>query len=320
MHDTAMAAGKAFFAAYMPEGGKRVLDLGSLDVNGSLRDVAPPGTDYEGADLAPGRGVDIVVEAGAELPFPPESFDACVSTSCFEHDGVFWETICRIARMMRPGGLIYINSPSNGPYHAYPRDNWRFYPDAGLALAEWATKQGFPLTLMESGILRRRADPVGWNDFVAVLQKDPVAPPARFMLEAFPDAMNVRRHGTEALLNPEPQPEDQHLLHAARHDAGRRAEEAAALSARAAAAELEVARLRQHAAALESKLGLREAEAGALRDGLAASGAQAARWEDRLATLEAALADAQKQLAEMTASTSWRLTSPLRAVGRRLKG
>ncbi|MCW8087040.1 class I SAM-dependent methyltransferase [Sabulicella glaciei] len=341
MHDTAIAAGKAFFDAYMPEGGKRVLEIGSLDVNGSLRDVAPLGTDYVGADLGPGRGVDIVVPAGEDLPFPSDSFDACVSISCFEHDSVFWETICRIARVIRPGGLIYLDVPSNGPYHAYPRDIWRFYPDAGLALAEWARKEGFPLTLVESGTLRRRADLVGWNDFVAVLQKAPVTPPRRFMLEAFPDAMNVRRLGVEGLLNPEPKTEDQRLLDEVRHEAGRRGEEAARLSATLGEREAqieacgaEVKALRDRATALTATLSDRDAEirslgqtlsrraeeTDSLRRTMEARERDLAVLKDRLAALEAALADAQKQLAEMSASTSWRVTAPLRAVSRRLKG
>ena len=135
MHDTAMAAGAAFFSTYFAGATPRVLDIGAMDVNGSLRRVAPPGSDYVGADLEAGPGVDVVLQPGQALPFPADSFDACVSVSCFEHDDAFWETFCRMVAVVRPGGYVLLVAPSNGPYHAYPRDIWRFYADAGLALA-----------------------------------------------------------------------------------------------------------------------------------------------------------------------------------------
>jgi len=219
MHDTAMAAGAAFFSTYFPDAPPRVLDIGSLDVNGSMRDVAPPGADYVGVDLEAGRGVDVVLQPGEALPFPPDSFDACVSVACFEHDTAFWDTFLQMVRVVRPGGYIYILVPSNGPYHAYPADNWRFYADAGLALTAWIGRQGQQIELIESGTLRRRADV--WNDFVGVFQKHPVdpAPRARFMLDAFPDAMNIRRWGSTEMVSPEPMTEDVALLGQARAEA-----------------------------------------------------------------------------------------------------
>ena len=34
--------------------------------------------------------------------------------------------------------LFYLNAPSNGEFHRYPVDCWRFYPDAGGALGDLA--------------------------------------------------------------------------------------------------------------------------------------------------------------------------------------
>ena len=46
-----------------------------------------------------------------------------------------------MTRIIKPSGYIYINAPTTGHYHCYPGDNWRFYSDAGQALAYWSGKQ-----------------------------------------------------------------------------------------------------------------------------------------------------------------------------------
>jgi hypothetical protein len=45
-----------------------------------------------------------------------------------------------MARVVKSGGFIYLNAPSNGYVHNHPLDIWRFYPDAGIALEKWAKK------------------------------------------------------------------------------------------------------------------------------------------------------------------------------------
>ena len=60
-------------------------------------------------------------------------FSTQVSTSCFEHDPIFWLTFKEIARVTKVDGFVYVNAPSNEVYHGYPGDNWRFYKDAPAA-------------------------------------------------------------------------------------------------------------------------------------------------------------------------------------------
>ncbi|WP_428696429.1 methyltransferase domain-containing protein [Stappia sp.] len=168
MHDTALETGKLFFELYWRDTYDRILDIGSMNVNGTLRDVAPADCSYIGTDIAPGPAVDIVTNtAEASLPFADDSFDVVVSTSCFEHDQMFWQTFLEMLRVVRPHGFIYINAPSNGPYHGYPYDNWRFYPDSGRALQAWAKKSGFKgYRMVESLTVLRQSDV--WNDFALV--------------------------------------------------------------------------------------------------------------------------------------------------------
>lgn len=212
MHKSALEAGRLFFENYFAGTEPAVLDVGALDVNGSLRSVAPPGCRYTGADLAPGKGVDLALDDPHQLPFPDGSFDAVVSTSCFEHDSFFWLTFLECLRVLRPGGYFYLNAPSNGIYHTYPDDNWRFYPDAGRSLVKWAKRNNVGAELAESFILNQDRDI--WNDFVAVFCRVAPGVTSPVMLGAgiytrFPGATNVWVFGATEIARKQVQPQDQ---------------------------------------------------------------------------------------------------------------
>jgi SAM-dependent methyltransferase len=169
MHDTAYLHGRLFFELYWSSAFRNVVELGSQNVNGSLRDHCPAGVHYIGLDAFAAKGVDVVVEAGETLPIASSSVDAVLATSVFEHDCRFWDTFLEMVRILRPGGLIYLNSPSNHVFHRYPLDCWRFYPDAGIAFVRLAERHGSPVALLESfvGLPQREL----WADFVAVFRK-----------------------------------------------------------------------------------------------------------------------------------------------------
>ena len=174
MHDSALRIGELVMQTYCDLPKARILEIGSMDVNGSLRDVAPPTTEYVGVDLEEGPSVDVVIKPGEKLPFEDASFDLIMASSAFEHDPRFWDTFIEMCRVARPGGHIYVNAPSNGGVHRYPMDCWRFYPDAGLALTEYAQGHQIELDLVESFVGKRYTDSWdGWNDFVAVFRRGP---------------------------------------------------------------------------------------------------------------------------------------------------
>lgn len=91
--------------------------------------------------------------------------DIVVCSSVFEHSEFFWLVFNDIQRMLKPSGLLYLNVPSNGELH-----RWRFYPDSGLALQNWARRSGYNTTLIESFTGKQESDQ--WNDFVGVFIKD----------------------------------------------------------------------------------------------------------------------------------------------------
>jgi hypothetical protein len=168
-----MQYGAAFFNTYLKNTEDlTIVDIGSQDVNGSLRSVAPTNNKYIGVDFAEAKGVDVVITDPYSLPFEDESVDAVVSSSCFEHSEMFWLTFLEGLRILKPSGLMYINAPSNGVYHPYPGDSWRFFPDAGRSLSKWAQRNGFNTILLESYISYDHSD--FWHDFVSVFLKDKI--------------------------------------------------------------------------------------------------------------------------------------------------
>ena len=171
MHNSAMAYGKLFFDTYVKDrGANLIVDIGAQDVNGSLRSVAPEGCSYTGVDFVEGKGVDVIITDPYSLPFPDDAFDACVCSSCFEHSEFFWLLFNEILRILRPNGVLYVNAPSNGLFHRYPVDCWRFYPDSGMALQNWGRRSGYNVVLLESFIGAQQQD--NWNDCVLVFVKD----------------------------------------------------------------------------------------------------------------------------------------------------
>lgn len=207
MHPTALDNGQLFFQTYVHQP-CRVLDIGAQDVNGSLRQLAPSGCEYLGLDFVPGPGVDVVLADPYVLPFPDASADVVVSSSCFEHVEFFWLMFNELLRVLKPAGLFYLNAPSNGDYHRYPVDCWRFYPDAAMALVRWGQRSGYRPALLESFTTYQRLDV--WNDSVAVFLKDEALVaqhPAR-MMGRVGRFMNGHLHGCDAPLNPQTPSED----------------------------------------------------------------------------------------------------------------
>jgi len=101
----------------------KVLEIGSLDINGSIRDCFETPTEYIGVDLEEGPGVDFVGE-GQKIEFSDEYFDCTLSSECFEHNPYWLETFVNMVRMTRQGGLVTFSCASEGrPEHGTTRTN-----------------------------------------------------------------------------------------------------------------------------------------------------------------------------------------------------
>lgn len=169
MHDSAYNTGRVFFEIYCNTGQLTVVDIGSQDVNGSLRDHAKENVNYIGLDFVAGRNVDIVLTDPYKFPIETNSVDRVVSSSCFEHSEMFWLTFLEGLRILKPNGVMYINAPALWEYHGYPTDCWRFYPGAGKALETWANYSGHNTVVLETYLMRAGQDAMDW---VGIYLKD----------------------------------------------------------------------------------------------------------------------------------------------------
>jgi SAM-dependent methyltransferase len=98
-------------AALLPSSGP-LLEIGSLDVNGSVRAWFPGADPYVGIDLGPGPAVDVVA-SGHDFG-RDASFDTVVTTECLEHDPGWRETLANIVRVLRPGGRLVLTCATTG--------------------------------------------------------------------------------------------------------------------------------------------------------------------------------------------------------------
>jgi SAM-dependent methyltransferase len=108
--------------------GHKTLEVGSLDVNGSVRSQFH-GL-YAGIDQRPGSGVDFVGTAD-NLPWPPATWDTVVSTEALEHDPTPWRTAAEVLRVLVRGGYFICTCrgyDERGAFglHDEPGDFWRF--------------------------------------------------------------------------------------------------------------------------------------------------------------------------------------------------
>ena len=112
---------------------KRVIEVGSYNVNGSLRPLvnALGPRDYIGVDIMEGPGVDIICDA-ADLSnrFAAGSFDFVIATEMIEHVKDWRVIIHNLKNLCKAGGGILITTRSRGfLYHGYPDDYWRYEID-----------------------------------------------------------------------------------------------------------------------------------------------------------------------------------------------
>ncbi len=84
----------------------RVLEIGSLNVNGSVRQFFD-NCSYVGVDVIEGRDVDIVSFAH-DLGFADGTFDVVILSESLEHDLYWQKTLGKAVSLLRPGGLMIV--------------------------------------------------------------------------------------------------------------------------------------------------------------------------------------------------------------------
>ena len=135
-----------------------VLEIGSLDVNGNIRNLFNFSKEYVGIDLKKGPNVDLVLN-GIDIDKLNKSFDIIISCECFEHAKdwkVIFEKMCQISK---ENSFIVISVASTGRVeHGTER--------SGGSARRWQTAGVSKGTLAPEGLARFMAE-------LAQLQKRP---------------------------------------------------------------------------------------------------------------------------------------------------
>ena len=122
----------------------KVLEIGSLDINGSVRSIFKDAEYYLGVDVQEGPGVDVVADA-ARLVMPDE-MDIIVCCEVFEH-AIEWRKIVESSyHNLAKGGVFIGTCAGEGrfPHSAIdeqPIRAWEYYANIGARDMKWQLEQ-----------------------------------------------------------------------------------------------------------------------------------------------------------------------------------
>jgi len=97
---------------------KRVLDIGSLDINGNNRYLFAE-CEYIGLDVVSGPNVDVVSIAHMYKPSAP--FDVVLSTNALEHDLYWQQTLDAMLTLLEPVGFLFFSVSASHNEHGTKR-------------------------------------------------------------------------------------------------------------------------------------------------------------------------------------------------------
>lgn len=114
--------------------GMRILEIGSREVTGTshARKEFSNAT-YIGFDFYPGPNVDVVGDAHKLSSYfqGQEKFDIIYSSACFEHFAMPWLVAPEIAKLLKVGGLIFVETHFSFSTHERP---WNFFQFSDMGL------------------------------------------------------------------------------------------------------------------------------------------------------------------------------------------
>lgn len=133
----ARIAGHCNYLQYLTEIGNlkglRILEIGSREVTGkSDARKRFSNAEYVGFDFYPGPNVDVVGDAHQlSRYFSDQRFDIIYSSAVFEHFAMPWLVATEIAKLLKVGGTIFIETHFSHGSHERP---WHFFQFSDMAL------------------------------------------------------------------------------------------------------------------------------------------------------------------------------------------
>lgn len=148
--------------------GKRVIEVGSRNVNGSARRIIESmhPAEYVGVDIEAAPEVDVIcdIEKLAEK-FDAESFDLVVTTEVLEHVRDWRIAMSNLKRMCRPGGVVIVTTRSYGfAYHGYPFDYWRYEVSDMRSLFGDCTVEALETDTRDAGVFVKARKPLTFQE------------------------------------------------------------------------------------------------------------------------------------------------------------
>ena len=114
--------------------GMSILEIGSREVTGeSIARKEFSMAKYVGFDYYSGRNVDVVGDAHKLSSYfkEEEKFDIVYSSACFEHFAMPWIIAIEIAKVLKVGGIVFIETHFSFSSHERP---WHFFQFSDMAL------------------------------------------------------------------------------------------------------------------------------------------------------------------------------------------
>lgn len=116
------------------ESGKRILEVGSRESHyPAFGRQAFGHAEYVGFDYYPGKNVDVVGDAHrlSSCFEGEERFDIIFSSSCFEHFAMPWVVAVEMARLLKVGGFVFVETHFSHSSHERP---WHFFQFSDMGL------------------------------------------------------------------------------------------------------------------------------------------------------------------------------------------
>jgi SAM-dependent methyltransferase len=114
--------------------GMRILEIGSREVTGqSSARKEFSNAKYIGFDFYPGNNVDVVGDAHKLSSYfeGEEKFDIIYTSACFEHFAMPWIVATEIAKLLKVGGVVFVETHFSFSSHERP---WHFFQFSDMAL------------------------------------------------------------------------------------------------------------------------------------------------------------------------------------------
>ncbi len=117
----------------------KVLEIGPSGVPSAYQKIVNNGTIlWDTLELYDAPGITYVSQKEYEYPIANDSYDIVISGQVMEHVKMIWLWLTELKRILKKNGKIVLINPVSWPYHEFPVDCWRIFPDGMRALAEYS--------------------------------------------------------------------------------------------------------------------------------------------------------------------------------------